>query len=94
MDLEHELSKSLPENVSTTAGPTGKTIQEQDQPARVTRQRTRELASDQEDRPVPTLDPAHGSTERPVPTSDPEHGSTEDAHIPSNDQNELSNGGK
>jgi hypothetical protein len=58
-----ELSKSLPSTRGSRASKRVVALQEQDQPARITRQRTREISVADEICPVPTTDPQDGPIE-------------------------------
>ncbi|CAD6264631.1 unnamed protein product [Miscanthus lutarioriparius] len=58
-----DLSKSLPSTGGSRASKRVMALQEQDQPARMTRQRTKEKSSADEFCPVPTTDPQDAPTE-------------------------------
>lgn len=86
LDLEHEVSKGSAQNIGIASGGsrTSKRVmavalQGQDQPARNTRQRTKELLSAPEDT---TADPQDGSTEDGLMAAN--------ANTHAHNQNELS----
>jgi hypothetical protein len=79
-DLEPEVTKS---SARTSKRVMAVALRGQDEPARITRQRTRELASADE---VPTADPQDGSTEDALMAAND--------NTQSNNQNELSTEGK
>uniref|UniRef100_J3L0T3 Uncharacterized protein n=1 Tax=Oryza brachyantha TaxID=4533 RepID=J3L0T3_ORYBR len=88
-DLEFEVSKRSAQNVSILAGGSRKSkrvmavaTQDQDQPGRITRQRTRDLATAREDT---TADPQDGPTEDGLMATN--------ANAQANNQNELSTEG-
>jgi hypothetical protein len=79
-DLEPEVTKS---SARTSKRVMAVALRGQDEPARITRQRTRELASADE---VPTADPQDGSTEDALMAAND--------NTQSNNHNELSTEGK
>lgn len=70
LDLEFELSNSLPNNVSNNIGGSGTSNrvtaipEEQTQSARITRKRARELSEPAEVCHVPATDPQDGATDQ------------------------------
>ena len=81
-----ELSKSLPSTELSRASKRVMALKEKDQPARMTKQRTKEISSADEFCPVPTTDPQDAPTEDGLIALD--------AHTQSDNHNNMTVQGK